>query len=99
MGITNHGYQRMNERMGLNKKAAMRMLEKIWFLGIPAEEAKGLLKKWAMELYDKSENNINKILLYGDKAFLFADGLLVTVLHIPQECMKVMKNMKKAYAA
>lgn len=100
MGITNHGYKRMAERMGLSKKAAMRMLEKVWFLGIPAEDCKGSLRKWAMSLYEKNERNLNKILLYGDKAFLFGDGLLVTVLHIPQEYMKIMKCMKnKVYAA
>lgn len=99
MGITNHGYQRMAERMGLNKKSAARMVEKVWYLGLPAEQSKGLLKKWAMSLYCKTDSGLDKILLYGDKAFLFSNGLLITVLHIPMECMKIMKCMKKVYAA
>lgn len=45
-----------------------------------------------MSLYFKNKN-ANNIRLYGDKAYIFCDKVLVTVIQIPTGLMKDFKKM------
>lgn len=94
MGITKHADTRLKERCGFNKKAREKMAKRAFDEGIAHNETKGRLNKWVTSLYFKNQN-ANNIRLYGDKAYIFCDQTLVTVLQIPQSLMKDLKSMVK----
>lgn len=91
--VTNHALKRLSERSGLSKTAAMRTAEKAYLNGIQHCETKGNLNKWVTSLYfvNRKANNIR---LYGDKAFIFVDNVLITVIQIPQDLVKDVKKLK-----
>lgn len=93
--VTNHALKRLSERSGLSKTAAMRMAEKAYLNGIQHGETKGNLNKWVTSLYfvNRKANNIR---LYGDKAFIFADNVLITVLQVPSNLVKEVKRLKNS---
>lgn len=86
--VSEHAFERMKERCGLNRKSAMRMVQKVYDNGENMNGAKGYLAQW---LREKKEGNpeYDKFLMYGDYVYLFAHTTLVTVLHKPH------KNSKK----
>lgn len=94
MKVTKHAKQRLKERNGLNKNACNRMAQKALENGIKHSETKGNLNKWINKLFltTKKANNIR---LYGDKAYLFSGETLITVLQIPSNLTKDLKNMTK----
>lgn len=93
--VTNHALRRLSERSGLSKIAGMRMAEKAFEEGVQHKETKGNLNKWVTSLYfvNKKANNIR---LYGDKAFIFSDNILITVLQIPSKLVKEVKRIKNS---
>lgn len=94
MRLSNHAKSRLKQRCGFNKKAADRMSEKAFHDGIRHSETKGQLRKWTTALCLKNPQ-ANNIRLYGDKAYIFCDEVLVTVLQIPPELMRNYKRMLK----
>lgn len=90
--ISRHAEQRMRERCGLNKKSIERMANKAWENGIKSYETIGNLNKWVTMVYfrRKCANNVR---LYGDKAYIFCENVLVTVLQIPHRLVKDMDCM------
>ena len=90
--VTKHAEKRLIERCGLNKKSVQRIADKAFNEGFRHSQTKGSLKKWVDGLYftNKTANNIR---LYGDKAFIFTNERLITVIQIPsnlRNCMKVL---------
>ena len=71
------------------------MAEKAYLNGIQHGETKGNLNKWVTSLYfvNRRANNIR---LYGDKAFIFADNVLITVLQVPSNLVKEVKRLKNS---
>lgn len=94
MNISRHAAERLKERCGLNKKACERMVQKAFDEGIKHSQTKGRLNKWVTGLYFKNET-ANNIRLYGDKAYIFCEETLVTVIQIPAGLMKDLKKMIK----
>lgn len=94
MEVTKHAKLRIKERCGFNKKATNRMVRKVLDDGIPHRETKGQLNKWVTSVYMKNTNS-NNIRLYGDKAYIFCDEKLITVLQVPYRLTKNMKSMTK----
>ena len=94
MKITKHAKGRLKERNGLNKKSINRIVEKALQDGITHAQTKGRLNKWVTEqfLHSRTANNIR---LYGDKAYIFKDCTLITVLQIPANLMKDFDKMIK----
>lgn len=92
--ITKHAKERLKQRCGFNKKASEKMVQKAYEEGITHSETKGNLNKWITGVFfhTKKANNIR---IYGDKAYLFHDTTLITVLQVPPSIMKNMKNMIK----
>ena len=85
--ITDHAYQRMKERMGLNKKAAKRMMSIVYKSGICKDNTTGQLSKY-LEARDESyEREGNRVLIYGEMVYCFADykdvSVLVKVYRVP----------------
>ena len=94
MKISEHAQERLKERNGFNKKACERMAQKALTEGITHSQTKGRLNKWLTHLYFQNKR-ANNIRLYGDKAYIFCDETLVTVLQIPSHLMKNLKSMIK----
>lgn len=89
--ISRHATKRLAQRCGLNKKAMQRIVDKAFELGIPMQATKGDVNRWVLEVYSKNTNADN-IRLYGDKAFLFDDTVLITVLQIPCNLIKKLQR-------
>lgn len=89
--ITRHAAERLKERIGLGKKALQRAAEAAFDKGLKHSETIGNLKKWVTSLYfnNRAANNIR---LYNDKAWIFAEEKLVTVIQIPASLKKSLKE-------
>lgn len=94
MSVSKHAEDRLKERCGFNKKTSERMAQKAYEEGITHAETKGRLNKWVTGLYFRNET-ANNIRLYGDKAYIFCDKTLVTIIQIPASLMKNLKDMVK----
>lgn len=92
MRVTQHAEQRLRERCGFNRKTSERMAKRAFDNGIPHCKTKGQLNKWITSLYMKNKN-ANNIRLYGDMVYIFCDGTLVTVMHIPYSLRKNKEQM------
>lgn len=82
IGITKHAYTRMKERNGWNKKAATRMVSRIYRDGRRPEQVKGYLKGWVNTKYMYS-NAGDEYILFGDKLYIFNRMTMLTVLTTP----------------
>lgn len=94
MRVSNHAKMRMKQRCGLSSKSCERIAKKAFEEGVHHNQTKGLLNKWVTSLYFKNQK-ANNIRLYGDKAYIFCDDVLVTVIQIPSDLTKDMKSMIK----
>ena len=70
------------------------MANKAFESGIRHKDTKGKLCKWIDSLYFHNES-ANNIRLYGDKAYIFCDRTLVTVIQIPSSLRNDMKVLVK----
>lgn len=80
--VSRHAYERLHERCGLSSKAATRMAEKAFYIGMKHSDTKGQINRWITSLYFNNKN-ANNIRLYGNFAYIFCNKILVTVLEIP----------------
>lgn len=80
--VSRHAYERLHERYGLSRKAATRMAEKAFYIGMKHSDTKGQINRWITSLYFNNKN-ANNIRLYGNFAYIFCNKILVTVLEIP----------------
>lgn len=88
-----HAHKRMKERCGFTKKSQERMAKKAFEQGITHSQTKGNLNKWVTSLYFKNQN-ANNIRIYGDNAYIFCGEILVTVIPVPPNLKKSVKNIK-----
>lgn len=82
--ISEHAFERMKERCGLNRKAAMRLVKKVYDNGEDISRSKGYLLRWAKQKTIGSPE-YDKLIIYGDYVYIFAYTTLVTVLHKPHK--------------
>lgn len=80
--VSRHAYERLHERCGLSRKAAIRMAEKAFYTGMKHSDTKGQINRWITSLYFNNKN-ANNIRLYGNFVYIFCNKILVTVLEIP----------------
>lgn len=80
--VSRYAYERLHERCGLSRKAATRMAEKAFYIGMKHSDTKGQINRWITSLYFNNKN-ANNIRLYGNFAYIFCNKILVTVLEIP----------------
>lgn len=92
--VSKHAKQRLRERNGLNKKSTDRIAERAFNEGITHAETTGNLNKWITSLYFKN-TDANNIRLYGDKAYIFANTTLVTIIPIPRDLMPIVTKIAK----
>lgn len=94
MIITKHAKQRMKQRCGANKKSADRIAEIAYKKGLKHSKLTGNLRKWVDGLYLKHKQG-NQIRLYGDKAYIFHNERLITVIQIPHNLVKEVDKLRK----
>lgn len=92
--ITDHAYDRANERLSLTKDSFARLAMKAFELGITHADAKGRLRKYMDSLWFKYKS-ANNVKIYGENLFFFKDNLLITTYQIPHELKKFLKISKK----
>lgn len=87
--ITRHASMRLSQRCGIQKKMQSKVVRRVWRHGVTHSESSIdiNLKRWIDGLY-LSQRKPNKILLYGNGAYLFKDNVLLTVIHIPESLQK-----------
>jgi hypothetical protein len=78
----------------LHQKGKQQNGKRVYEKGISHNQTKGQLNKWITSLYF-TNRRANNIKLYGDKAYIYCDEILVTVLQIPANLMKNLKSMIK----
>ena len=94
--ITKHARTRMKERNGTGKHSCDKVIQRAYTDGIKHSETKGNLNKWITRIWAKNKKADN-IRLYGDKAYIFCDRTLVTVLRIPSNLMEEKASSIKKY--
>ena len=95
VNVTNHGEQRVKDRIGISKKSASKVSEKALIEGITHKEAKGQLKKYFDYLF-LSHGVANNIRIYNQKAFVFKGKTLITILNVPSRYHKLINNINKS---
>lgn len=94
--LTKHASARMLERCGIQKKTQAKVVRRAWRHGLTHSESSvdPNLKRWIDGLY-LSQRKPNKILLYGNGAYLFKDDVLITVIHIPESLQESVNQLRK----
>lgn len=95
--ITDHAFDRLKERSGLNKKAAVKLAEKAYNKGIKHSDTSGTLYRYVSSVAGDSHKGAT-IRLYGDKVFIFNRNnknenkerviKLITVMQMPNNIVK-----------
>lgn len=92
--VTYHAFDRIKERVGLSKQAAIRLANKAFCNGITHKELTGGVLKFADHMY-LSHKKANNIRIYGEFMWLFHDNVLITVVDLPNEYKKSVKQIYK----
>lgn len=92
---TVHAKKRLRERSGIPKSATMKMTERAYEKGIKRTDAKGRLRVFLDEQYEKNGGFGNELRVYGDFLYIFHEMSLITVYAVPQDVRKYIKFNKK----
>ena len=100
--ISNHAFERMHKRLGLNKKAIIRMVEKVYELGLTHSQASGNLHKYISQQHNLYKHKGSCIKIYGENVFIFNQQvnkiILVTVFllsyNLKSLALTLQKNVK-----
>ena len=97
--ISNHAFDRMHERLGLNKKAIIRMVEKAYKLGLTHNQASGNLYKYISQQHNLYKHKGSCIKIYGENVFIFNQQvdkiILVTVFQLPNNLKSLALTLQK----
>jgi|SRR5579859_1617971 len=91
--ITEHAYERADERLSLRRESFYRLAVKAFEQGIQHSDAKGRLKKYIDGLWFKYKK-ANNVRIYGENVFFFKGETLITVYQIPHELKVYIKISK-----
>ena len=83
MNVSKHGDLRARERMGIPRKAVKRTADKAMKHGIDRNTSRGPLRMFIEATHRKHRGVEAIVKVYGDQAFIFAGGSLVTVFPVP----------------
>jgi hypothetical protein len=95
--ITAHGEDRVQERIGLPKRAIKRLATKALNEGITHSQTSGALHKYLSQVYLK-HHKASGMKLYGEFIWIFKGATLLTVLNLPNEYKVYMSELKKKLA-
>ena len=88
--ITDHAFKRLKERNGWSKKSSLRMVKRVFEEGKTLSKLNGALRKWVA--YKKSNDPSHEFIVYGEKLYVFQTTTLITVINIPKDLNRRMKN-------
>lgn len=82
--ITKHAEKRIKQRLGLGKKAVLRLAERALTQGKTHAEFTGGMKRFLDKVYlsHKTANNLRVLNYY---VFIFCNDTLITVLSLPRK--------------
>lgn len=82
INISEHAFMRMKKRNGWSRKAATRMIDKVYRNGLRPKQVKGYLKWW---INDRANEELegSELVLFGEKLYIFRGHTMVTVLPTP----------------
>ncbi|MDB4330218.1 hypothetical protein N9948_00625 [bacterium] len=95
--VTDHANKRIRERVGVSKKTTKTLANKALVEGLDHSELKGSLKRFVNGLYMRSKS-ANNIKVLHDKAYIFKDTVLITVLSLPHNLARVSSQLLKKKA-
>ncbi len=80
--ITNHAYERAQERLGLNHSAFANLIERVKEKGISHANIKGNFRRYIDAMFMKHRSK--QIRVYGENMFVFGyDDVNITVFKVP----------------
>lgn len=94
VSVSRHAKDRIKERVGVPKKAALSVAQKAFDEGVDHSAARGQLKRWMTKLF-MEYRSANNTRIYGNHVFLFAGTHLITVLHLPHGMEGAAKKSKR----
>lgn len=91
---TKHVVRRMRKRMGLNKSACLKVLDRVMMEGMQAHDFKGELNDYLQGIYDNA-SEVNSVKVFDKYVFLMADDRFVTCYIIPNEFRRSALNAQR----
>lgn len=82
--VTKHAFERCKERVGLPKRAILRMVESAYVKGKSHSDFHGSFGRYLDSIYLK-ERNANNLKIWNYNVFLFHNDVLITVFDIPSK--------------
>lgn len=82
--ITEHAYERGEQRFKLGRKSLERLAEKAYRLGVRRRDSCGTLRKY----FDEKRPYSNCLRIYGNYVFAFNCQTLLTCYQLPSEMIK-----------
>ena len=92
VAISNHAFERAQERLSLNPKSFIKMVDKAYQKGIKESELVGDFASYINELRGEREQEVR---IYGEFIYIFVNKLLVTVYVCPSKYVKYLKIIKQ----
>ncbi len=103
LAITDHAFERAKERVGWNRSALARMLERVFYDGIAATTSCKRVSEFLSSYEVPDPSRFARA--YGEHVFLFTrtdapdSAVLVTVLRLPHELREPIRAARRfAYA-
>lgn len=98
--LSNHGEDRIVERMGLPKKAVKRQFKLALERGYVQGDTKGNLNKWLTSVALHMPRDAHNVVLYNSYVFIYSkqngDDVLITVLPVPANLNNKLKDYIKS---
>lgn len=91
--LTKHSISRLQQRCGVSKKNAMKVAKRAYRTGINHSQTHGNLHRFLDSLYLSQKKGTN-MRIYGNAVFVFKEDVLITVINIPENLMKEVKETK-----
>lgn len=91
--LTRHSIARLEQRCGVSKKNAPKVAKRAFRTGITHAETHGNLHRFLDSLYLSQKKGTN-MRIYGNAVFVFKEDVLITVINIPENLMKEIKETK-----
>lgn len=91
--LTKHSITRLEQRCGVSKKNAPKVAKRAFRTGITHAETHGNLHRFLDSLYLSQKKGTN-MRIYGNAVFVFKEDVLITVINIPENLMKEVKETK-----
>lgn len=100
--ITEHAQQRARERLNWSRASLERMVDRVFYFGIPVDRARGQVARY---LAARETEDGDIVRAYGEHIFVFgtatalADIALITVFEAPLPLRPLLRKLRLACAA